>query len=58
LFAALAGLECMIRHEQNRTSTLKKAEFLPSLDAQSNIGSRALVAQLDLRDGRSKPVRR
>src|SRR5437879_10754545 len=31
LIPALAGLECMIRHEQNRTSTRENAEFLPSL---------------------------
>jgi hypothetical protein len=34
LIPALAGLECTIRHEQNRTSILEKAEFLPSLDGQ------------------------
>jgi hypothetical protein len=31
---ALAALECAIRHEQNRTPTPQKAEFLPSLDGQ------------------------
>src|SRR5664279_249850 len=31
LLPALAGLECAIRHEQNRTSTLEIAEFLPGL---------------------------
>jgi hypothetical protein len=34
LLTALAGLEWAIRHEPNRTSTLKKTEFLPSLDGQ------------------------
>ena len=32
---ALAGLEWAIRHDPNRTSTAKKAEFLPSLDGQN-----------------------
>jgi hypothetical protein len=31
LLPAFTGLEWAIRHEQNRTSTPKKAEFLPSL---------------------------
>src|SRR3984893_1944406 len=34
LIPALAGLECPIRHGQNRTSTLEKAEYLPSLAGQ------------------------
>ena len=34
LMPALAGLECPIRHDQNRTSTPQKAEFLPSLVGQ------------------------
>ena len=31
LLSALAGLECTIRHEPNRTSTPENNEFLPSL---------------------------
>src|SRR5258705_12996232 len=31
LVSALAGLECMIRHKPNRTSTPENAEFLLSL---------------------------
>jgi hypothetical protein len=34
LMPALAGLEWAIRHNQNRTSTSEKAEFLLSLDGQ------------------------
>jgi len=34
LVSALAGLECAIRHEPNRTSIAAIAEFLPSLDRQ------------------------
>jgi hypothetical protein len=34
LVPAVAGLECAIRHKQNRTSTSENAEFLPSLDGQ------------------------
>src|SRR5260370_19474121 len=34
LVPALAGLECMIRHKPNRTSTPENAEFLPSLVGQ------------------------
>src|SRR6476620_8028340 len=34
LLAALADLECAIRHEPNRTPTPQKAEFLPGLDGQ------------------------
>ncbi|MGY3607248.1 MULTISPECIES: hypothetical protein, partial [unclassified Bradyrhizobium] len=34
LIPALAGFECAIRHQPNRTSTPGKAEFLPSLDGQ------------------------
>jgi hypothetical protein len=36
LLPALTGLEWAIRHEPNRTSTLEKAEFLPSLAGQMN----------------------
>src|ERR1700722_1031747 len=39
LLPALSGLERMIRHESNRTSTPKNAEVLPSLDL-SSIGSK------------------
>jgi hypothetical protein len=47
----------MIRHEQNRTSTLENAEFLPSLDGKSEIFLRegmdtaATPRELDLPDG-------
>jgi hypothetical protein len=34
LLPALTGLEWAIRHQPNRTSTLKKAEFLLSLVGQ------------------------
>ncbi|MGY3605124.1 MULTISPECIES: hypothetical protein, partial [unclassified Bradyrhizobium] len=34
LIPALAGFECAIRHQPNRTSTPGKAEFLPSLVGQ------------------------
>ncbi|HEV2152845.1 MAG TPA: hypothetical protein VGR99_00665, partial [Bradyrhizobium sp.] len=36
LLSALAGLECAIRHEQNRTSTPRNAEFLLGLDGQNS----------------------
>ncbi|HEV2156560.1 MAG TPA: hypothetical protein VGR99_19520, partial [Bradyrhizobium sp.] len=35
LLSALAGLECAIRHEQNRTSTPRNAEFLLGLVGQN-----------------------
>jgi hypothetical protein len=34
LIPVLARFEAVIRHEQNRTSTLQNAEFLPSLGGQ------------------------
>src|SRR5260370_10004451 len=34
LVPALAGLECMIRHKPNRTSTPENAVFLPTLPGQ------------------------
>ena len=46
LIPALAGLECMIRHEQNRTSTLENAEFLPSL---VGLGKARLVRHCEAR---------
>src|SRR5258707_9616662 len=45
LLTALAALECAIRHKQNRTSTPKNAEFLPSLDGQITQKSVQPVAQ-------------
>ena len=39
LIPALAGLEGAIRHKQNRTSTPKNAEFLPSLAPRGSSGA-------------------
>ncbi|HEV2156445.1 MAG TPA: hypothetical protein VGR99_18935, partial [Bradyrhizobium sp.] len=45
LLSALAGLECAIRHEQNRTSTPRNAEFLLGLVGQNTpaVGQLAAV---------------
>ncbi|HEV2155613.1 hypothetical protein, partial [Bradyrhizobium sp.] len=40
LLSALAGLECAIRHEQNRTSTPRNAEFLLGLDGSNRVAAR------------------
>jgi hypothetical protein len=52
LIPALAGLECTIRHEPNRTSILEKAEFLPDLDGQI---SKSAVQPLSQKYFRSHP---
>src|SRR5260370_11684810 len=43
LVPALAGLECMIRHKPNRTSTPENAEFLPSLVGQISATTSAVL---------------
>src|SRR5260370_40370776 len=55
LVPALAGLECMIRHKPNRTSTHENAEFLPSLDGQiSRFPKTCLVAGKTMRRPRDE----